>query len=67
MSEGKNESIGALWVNKEKKFLSGSITIDGKETKIIVFKNDRKSEDKHPDYRIFLSKPKGESAEREPF
>ena len=48
--------IGALWINgkADKKYMSGVIEIDGKKTSIIVFKNDYKKEDKHPDYNIFL-------------
>ena len=48
--------IGALWIggNGSKKWMSGNVEIDGKKTSIIVFKNDYKKEDKHPDYNIFL-------------
>lgn len=51
-------SIGALWLNEAKngtKYLRGEIELDGEKHKIIVFKNDHKKEDKHPDYRIFQS------------
>ncbi len=53
----KNESIGALWINEGQKgeFLAGKITIDGVTTSIVVFKNNYKNADSHPDYRIFLS------------
>ena len=53
-------SIGALWINESKKgnkFMSGSVEIDGKTHKIVVFKNSYKEEDKHPDYKIYASKP----------
>ena len=56
-------SIGALWINEGEKgkFLAGKVTIDGITTSILVFKNDYKKSDSHPDYRIFLSnKPAGE-------
>ena len=55
MAEKKD--IGALWINEGKagKFLAGNITIDGVTTSIVVFKNDYKKADNHPDYRIFLS------------
>lgn len=51
------KDIGALWINEGEKgkFLAGKITIDGVTTSIIVFKNDYKKADNHPDYRIFLS------------
>ena len=51
MSE-KKQSIGALWRQKSKagkEYMSG--TING--VKVVVFANEYKKEDKHPDYRIF--------------
>ena len=54
------KSIGGLWKNKTKKgdtYLSGSIEIGGEKVKIVIFKNNYKEEEKHPDYRIFESKP----------
>ena len=50
------DKIGSLWISegKGKKYLSGSIKIDDKEHKIVVFKNDYKKDGKHPDYNILL-------------
>lgn len=51
------QSIGGLWKKKTKagnELLSGTIEIDGKKTKISVWPNKFKNEDKHPDYRIFI-------------
>ena len=58
--ETKNESIGALWINEGKniKYLAGEITLDNEVTKIVVFKNSYKTEEKHPDYRIYLKAAK---------
>jgi uncharacterized protein (DUF736 family) len=64
----KQKSIGALWVreSKGKKYLTGNIEtnalIDTGESKVklVVFKNDYKKEDRHPDYRIFISQPREE-------
>ena len=63
--EKKNESIGALWVNKGKKqtYLAGQIDIDGTLHKIVVFKNSFKVEEKQPDYRIYFKSEKAEDAE----
>src|SRR5690242_8958539 len=59
------DSIGGLWLNESKqgnKYMSGSVTIDGKETKVIVFKNTRKKENERtPDYRIYLKGDDGGS------
>jgi hypothetical protein len=38
--------------------MSGSVTIGGATHKIVVFKNTYKEEDKHPDYKIYPSKPR---------
>lgn len=67
--ELKNESIGALWINNGKNtiYLSGQIEIDGKKHNIVVFKNNYKKEDKHPDYKIYLKKEKSEDNEDLPF
>lgn len=64
--ETKNESIGALWVNegKSQKYLAGQIEVDGKLTKIVVFKNSFKKDEKHPDYRIYLKNEKGVKEEQ---
>ena len=67
MSE-KQKDCGALWLNVSKtgtKYMSGSVEIDGVKTKIVVFKNNYKEEEKHPDYRIFLSTPQGALAREE--
>ena len=55
-----DDSIGALWVKE--KMMSGNIEVDGKKIDIVVFKNTYKKEgERTPDYRIFKSKPKGET------
>ncbi len=53
--------LGALW-NKESdkgKFMSGYIEVSGEKINIVCFKNSYKTEDKHPDWEILKSKPKG--------
>lgn len=40
------------------KFLSGQITINGEAVKFVAFKNGYKKEDRHPDWKLYLSKPK---------
>ena len=65
--------VGALWLNKEYGSLSGTIEIDGKQVKVIAFKNKYKTENKHPDFQIFKRReqqpnPKPEDdTEVEPF
>lgn len=65
--EKKNTSIGALWINEGKniKYLAGEIEVDGTKTKIVVFKNSYKTEEKHPDYRIYLRNTKAEEPAEE--
>ena len=56
----ENLSIGALWFNKGKKqsYMAGTIEINGETHNIVVFKNNFKQEEKHPDYRIYFRKEK---------
>jgi hypothetical protein len=65
------EAIGALWKKQSSKgvFLSGTVTVEGQNYQIIVFKNDYKKEgEKTPDYRIFKSEPRdGQRSENEEF
>jgi len=60
-----DEKIGALWINESKagkKYMSGSVTIEGVETKIILFKNDSENP-KAPAYNILKSKPRPDGGE----
>lgn len=55
MSEQKKYSIGGLWLKTARdgqKYMSGNIEIKGEKHRFTVFKNKRKSEEKHPDYVI---------------
>ena len=56
MSE--NKSIGALWCKQSEKgdYYTGTIEKDGQKYKIVVFKNNYKTEERHPDFKIFESK-----------
>jgi hypothetical protein len=62
----KEREMGAFWKKNGGKgtFLAGKITIDGKEHKVVVYKNTFKEEgDNKPDYRIYRDdyKPQGGS------
>ncbi len=52
----KPKSIGAMWKkqNDKGKYLSGQIEIDGKKIDFVAYPNSYKTEDKHPDLRMFL-------------
>jgi uncharacterized protein (DUF736 family) len=47
----KRNSVGAAWIKKGKNGNFLSLTIEGK--KYTLFKNNYKTEEKHPDYRVF--------------
>jgi len=64
------KQIGALWSKTythegaERKFWSGVIDLGALgEVNIVIFKNDNKSADNHPDLKIFLSEPRDEADE----
>lgn len=52
--------VGALWkkTNSNQSFYSGKVKVGDKEVEIVCFTNKHKSEDKHPDLRIYLSESK---------
>lgn len=61
----KPKSIGALWLKEKdgKQWFSGVLeNVDGTKVNIVVFSNDYKKEEKHPDYRIFRSTKQGDSS-----
>ena len=53
-----NDNIGALWIKEGKKgdYFTGNIEINDEKIKIVVFKNNYKSKDNQPDYRILKAK-----------
>jgi hypothetical protein len=58
----KEDKLGALWAKSGGKgdYFSGEIEIGGVKTKVVVFANGFKQGDKHPDWIIYKSQPKGE-------
>ena len=61
-NDWSKRDIGALWKKegKTQKYLSGYFKLEsGEEVKIVVFSNkNKKDNQKAPDYRVYLSKPK---------
>lgn len=60
-SEWKKRECGALWLKESssQKYFSGHVKVDdyGEEKllKVVVFKNNYKDKDTHPDFRIYLA------------
>ena len=53
--------VGALWGHAESngdEYFTGEITLNGTKTLINVRRNVYKTEDKHPDWRIYIAIPK---------
>lgn len=62
--KSNKDELGALWKRKSKagmSFLTGYVKVDDlgieKEIKVVVFANSKKTNEKAPDYRIYVSKP----------
>tara|TARA_R110002153_G_scaffold49475_1_gene139470 strand:- start:244 stop:489 length:246 start_codon:yes stop_codon:yes gene_type:complete len=56
-SEWSDREVGALWrKGGEKPFYSGSLTVSGSTTEIVIFQNKFKEKDNQPDLRIYKSK-----------
>ena len=54
------DKLGALWLKRSAKgtaFMSGEIG----GVRVVVFKNNRKEEEKHPDYIVYKSRPREQS------
>ncbi len=65
--QGTLNRIGALWLGEGRngKFMSGRIELEeGKEVRILVFRNNYKEESKHPDYIIYEPENKQEDSGR---
>ena len=70
MANNNDQYIGGLWNNtsaKGTRFMKGSITIDGVETKMVIFKNGRKKKTTHPDYTIMRDTPLEKNDDDDPF
>lgn len=52
----QNNKIGALWGDPSDK-LTGVVTIDGKETRVVIFKNKFTDNPKAPNYIMYVSNP----------
>lgn len=58
MKEYDNTNQGALWLGESKKgmkYMSGTVNVNGTDYDIAMFKNDKKGNEKAPDYRIKIS------------
>ncbi len=54
----ERRDVGALWGKVEEngdEYFTGEIIINGVKTQLNVRRNQYKKEDKHPDWRIYLS------------
>lgn len=50
------DELGALWEKSSSRGAYMTGTING--VKVVVFRNDRKSSEKHPDWRVLKAKPR---------
>ena len=57
--------IGALWLKdgQKGKFMSGNIEIGDRKINILIFRNTRKKENRHPDYNIMIQEEQPRSPE----
>ncbi len=57
----QNERLGGLWTQKAKsgkKYITGTVKINGVETKLIIFPNERKENENQPDFNVYLKEDK---------
>lgn len=50
-----DEELGALWIKQSARgeFMTGTIG----DQKVVVFRNDKKTSDRQPDYRVLKARP----------
>ena len=60
--EQKDERLGALWSKRSAKgeYFTGNLEINGEKIGVVVFSNDKRGNEKAPDWRILRAKPKPE-------
>jgi uncharacterized protein (DUF736 family) len=56
----KNEKLGALWAKASSRgqYFTGQLEIDGVKTRIVVFENKFKDDEKKPDFIIYKAIPR---------
>lgn len=59
----REEELGALWkkTNERGEYFTGSLTVDGQKIDVVVFPNNFKKQERHPDFRILKARDKGAS------
>ena len=73
MAERKSKKIGSLWLKEKQRpdgskmrYFTGTLDLGVLgEIQIAVFKVDKKSSEKAPDYNIVLSQPKQNNTQRQ--
>ena len=58
--EQKDQRLGALWskTNAKGQFFTGNLEINGEKIGVVVFSNDKRGNEKAPDWRILRAKPR---------
>jgi uncharacterized protein (DUF736 family) len=60
----RENELGALWMKSSARgeYMTGKITVNGVEIKVVCFPNDNKTSDKQPDWRVLKSTPRDSEA-----
>jgi uncharacterized protein (DUF736 family) len=64
----QDDRLGALWSKHSAKgeYFTGNIEINGEKIGVVVFSNDKKGNDKAPDWRILRAKKREEKPQHIP-
>jgi uncharacterized protein (DUF736 family) len=66
-NDWSKRELGALWKKKSatQTYLTGHLSFeDGERINVVVFSNKNKKNDKAPDFRIYVSEPKTQTAQK---
>lgn len=69
MNNYDNTNKGAVWLKTSQnglKYMSGVVDVNGVEHDIAMFKNDKKGNDKAPDYRLVITSKEEQQTPTEP-
>ena len=64
-NDWSKRELGALWKKKSatQTYLTGHLSFeDGERINVVVFSNKNKKNEKAPDFRVYVSEPKGQNA-----
>lgn len=61
----KEDKIGSFWVKQSANggdYMSGEVELNGQKLRVVAFPNGYKQSERHPDWILYVSRPRGDQA-----